>query len=46
MHLQRANKEIQDLIEIAQFTAVEKQKFLSMVKQEIKSRNIHLDSLI
>jgi len=46
MYLQRASKEIQDLIEIANFTPVEKQRFLSMVRQELKSRHIQIDSLI
>jgi len=44
-NLSGANKEVQDLIEVAQFTALEKQKFLSQVNKELKNHGVILDFL-
>jgi len=43
MDLGSANKELKDLIEIAQFTASEKQRFLSQVSKDLKNRKVNLD---
>lgn len=40
-----ANKEVQDLIEMAQFSAKERVDFLAGIHKGLKSKNIFLDSL-
>jgi hypothetical protein len=40
-----ANKEVQDLVQIACFTPEEKKVFLSLIKKELSSQGLTLDSL-
>ena len=43
--LESYNKELQDLIIVAQFNPFEQAKFISTIKRFLKSKNITLDSL-
>ena len=40
-----ANKELQDIILVAQFSPSEKSRFIQQISRELSSRNISLDFL-
>jgi len=42
----KINQEIQDLVQIAEFNAMEKNKFLAMVRKELAKKRISLDCFL
>jgi len=44
-NLQQASKELEDLLLVAQFTPIEKNKFISRIRKYLSSKNVSLDCL-